>query len=198
MRKITKKTLTIIVLTICFIINTCLGDDCNGMYWYWPDCNWWEQWSLLWWPRNNWMSLQNTPIIYNTDITQAIDTKYNWTDIEENPIEVWMWSVIWAWWNEQIWGLAWTETEITDYHDALNKILKVIQNVVNYTLWILWLIALIYLIIHGIIILTALSDDSRTKKWLKWVKTAFIAIAWIWLSWVMISFILWLINKIAW
>lgn len=134
------------------------------------------------------MWLGNMSTIYNPDITKVIDTQYNNWAID-NPIEDWAKRVTpeWA-------GLAGTDTEITDYTDALGKVLHVIQNVVNYALWILSLVALIYLIIHWLMIMTAAWDDGKMKKWLKWVKNAFIAIAWIGLSRIIISFILWLIN----
>ena len=137
--------------------------------------------------------------IYNRSLLKVLDTNYNWTPIDMNPIEVWIWHVI-IWEDEtnpQISWLVGTDQEITEYSDAMRKILKVVQNVVNYFLWLLWVVALIYLIIHGLMILTAAGDDSKMKKWLKWVKNAFIAIAGIWLSRLIISFILRIINTIT-
>lgn len=138
------------------------------------------------------MGLWNMSTIYNPDQTKVINTEYNSSTIN-NPIEDWARRVT----PDNAWLVGTDETEITDYMDALGQVLHVIQNVVNYALWILSLVALIYLIIHGFMILTAAGDDAKMKKWLKWVKNAFIAIAWIWLSWIIISFILWLINYIA-
>ena len=139
-----------------------------------------------------WMWLGNMSTIYNPDIWKVIDTQYNNSDIN-NPIEDWAKRI-----TPENAGLVGSDSqEITDYMDALAGVLHVIQNVVNYALWILSLVALIYLIIHWFMILTAAWDDSKVKKWLKGVKNAFIAIAWIWLSWIIISFILRLINYIA-
>lgn len=185
MKKIINKTLTIIITTIC-LVSICLSE--------WPDGNWTYEWPLLWWWWRFSLGWEN---IYNTDITSVINTEYNWTSIETNPIEAWIWYAIWVWWEEPISWLAWTETEITEYDDALSKIIIVIQNVVNYVLWILAVIAVTYLLIHGFIILTAAGDDSKVKKWLKWVKNAFIAIAWIWLSWIIVALILWFIRTFA-
>ena len=138
------------------------------------------------------MWLGNMSTIYNPDQTKAINTEYNSSTIN-TPIEDWA-----RWITPENAGLAWADdTEITYYMDALTKVLHVVQNVVNYALWILWTIALIYLIIHGFIILTAAWDDSKVKKWLKWIKNAFIAITWIWLSWIIIRFILRLISYVA-
>ena len=145
-----------------------------------------------------WFSIHNQNI-YNRNILKVLDTNYNGTPIDMNPIEVWIWHII-IWEDEtnpQLSWLVWTDQEITEYSDALRKILKVIQNVVNYLLWLLWVVALIYLILHGFMILTAAGDDSKMKKWLKWVKNAFIAIAGIWLSWLIISFVLRLIKTIT-
>ena len=144
------------------------------------------------------MWLWNTQYIFNTELDKVIDTQYNWDALNSSPIEHWAFRLVnWESWNWRLSGLAWTETEITSYTTAIDKILKVIQNIVNYALWLLWVVALIYLIIHGFMILTAGGDDSKTKKWFKWIKNAFIAIAWIWLSRIIISFILRLIYTLT-
>ncbi len=143
------------------------------------------------------MWLGNMTTIYNPDITKVIDTNFNGSEIT-NPLNDWAyWVVKWDWGAWEIEWLVWTEYEITEHSDALGKILKVIQNVVNYALLILGTVALIYLIAHGFIILTAAGDDSKVKKWFKWIKNAFVAIAWIGLSRLIISFLLRLINTIA-
>ena len=141
--------------------------------------------------------LDNTTSIYNTSGWKVINAQYDWSDISW-PLNDWAYRIVnWEWWSWQLTWLVWTDQKITKHEEAFNKILKTIQNIVNYTLWILWVIALIYLIIHGFMILTAAWDDSKTKKWFKWIKNAFLAIAWIWLSWIIISFILWLINTLT-
>lgn len=139
-----------------------------------------------------WMSLWNITNIYNSGIWNAIapiESDDGWSILHIGSHRIfWQWNVDW---------IVWADETIDSYGIALKKILTVIQNVVNYTLWLLWVIAVIYLLIHGFMILTAAWDDGRTKKWLKWIKNAFIAIAWIWLSWIIISFILRLINTFA-
>ena len=142
------------------------------------------------------MSLGNITPIHNTDIWQAI------APIEQDPngdgsiLHVWSHRIFWIW-NWNIDWIVWADEQIDNYNIAMTKILTVIQNVVNYTLWLLWVIAVIYILIHGFMILTAAWDDSKTKKWLKGIKNAFIAIAGIWLSWIIISFILRLINMLV-
>lgn len=193
---ITKKALTIItIILINFMINTSFV-SWQLFPWLWPNANWGNPWPLLWpWPW--WMSLWNDTNIYNKELWNVINTQYDWNDISW-PLNDWAYRIVkWEWWNWQLTWLVWTDEKITDYSDALSKILRTIQNVVNYTLWILSLIALIYLIIHWFIILTAAGDDSKVKKWFKWIKNAFLAIAWIWLSRIIISFIIWLINTLA-
>ena len=136
--------------------------------------------------------LDNSTTIYNTEIENAINTQYNWEDIND-PIRIWAGWVLSG-------GIEWivsSDEEIDGYETALQRILKTIQNIVNYTLWILGLVALIYLIVQWFTILTAAWDDSKVKKWLKWIKNAFIAIAWIWLSRIIITFIIRLINTLA-
>lgn len=132
--------------------------------------------------------------IFNTNINSTI----NWTDNMENPLNDWaFWIVNWEWWNGQLSWLVWTDQKITDYSNALSKILKTIQNIVNYALWLIGVIALIYMIVHGFMILTAAWDDGKVKKWFKWIKNALLAISWIWLSWIIISFIIWLIKTLT-
>lgn len=152
---------------------------------------------LFWWICNfvNWeMSLWNTSSIINWDINKVIDTKINWHDID-HPIQDWIYWVVKWWWDDTgILWLVWTDNEIQDNDQAFASILKLVQNIVNYTLWIVSLVALIYIIIHWIIMLTAAGDDWKFKKWLKWIKNAAVALAWIWFSRIIISFILRLIN----
>lgn len=195
MKRNIRKVITIIfIITINFILNISLG-QWGGLFWHWPIPEWeWGWWWLFWrW----WMSLWNDSNIYNQELWNAINTQYDWNDISW-PLNDGAYRIVnWEWGNWQLSWLVWTDQKIDDYEDALSKILKTIQNVVNYTLWILSLIALLYLVIHWFIILTASGDDSKVKKWLKWIKNAFLAIAWIWLSWIIISFILWLITTLT-
>lgn len=192
MKRNIKKIITIIfMITTNFIINVSFSQgDGGGLFWYWPEPDWWEyQWWLLWWWGMNFLGGGS---IYNHDIWNAIGNvePENW-DNNTSILHVWSKRVFGQ---GGISGIVWSDELIDYYESALTKILTTIQNVVNFILWLLWVIAVIYLLIHWFIILTAGDDDSKTKKWLKWVKNAFVAIVWIWLSWIMISFILWLIN----
>ena len=195
MKNFIKKTIiATVILTISIFANTCLV-SWQGLLWHWPEVNWWWGWGLFWnWQW--WMSLWNNQTIYNTEITSIVNTEYEWTTIDHNPIEIWISRITrWNNWN----GLVGVDTDnpITDYNIALNKILQIIQNIINYILGLLSVVAIIYLLIHGYIVLTAGGDDSKVKKWLKWIKNAFIAIAWIALSWIIISFILRVINTFS-
>lgn len=87
--------------------------------------------------------------------------------------------------------------EITDHWTALNHTIHLIQVAINWLLWILATVALIYVLYCGFLIFTAGSDEAWVKKWTKWIKTAAIALAWIWLSWLIVSAILWLINNLT-
>lgn len=159
----------IIIAAILFISWCCILDFCVA-------------WFGLWYTT-----------IYNTGRENAIapidDPNDTWS-----ILHVWSRRIFWQW---NVEWLVWTDEAIGNYNTALTKILTVIQNIVNWALWILWLIALIYLIIHWFMILTAAGDDSKSKKWFKWVKHAFIALWWIWLSWIIVSFIIRLINLFA-
>ena len=161
--------------------------------WHWPTANWDNWWPLLWpWP---WMSLWNDQSILNKNLENAIAPIED-SDGNGSILHVWTHRIFWIW-NWDIEWIVWSEEQIDNYNIALTKVLTVIQNVVNYTLWLLSVIAVIYILIHGFMILTAAWDDSKTKKWLKGIKNAFIAIAWIALSWIIISLILWLINTFS-
>lgn len=187
-----------IVITIVISINLICISFAQWWWamWHWPEGDWWYEWSLLWGPRNNWwMWLWNEQFIFNTEIDKIVDTTFWWEyDGSGNPTRIWTYRISWEWTIE---WLVWTSDIIDNYETALTKVLHVIQNVVNYTLWILGLIALIYIMIHWFIILTAAGDDTKAKKWYKWIKNAFIAIAWIGLSWLIISWIIRLINTVA-
>ena len=138
--------------------------------------------------------LGNMTSIYNQNSGRALNTQYNWRSIDW-PLNDWAYRIVnWDGWEWHVPWLVWTEQEITEYEDALNKVVRIIQNIVNYALSLLWVIAVVYLLIHGFMVLTAGWNDEKTKKWLKWIKKAFIAIAWIALSWMIIRFILRIIT----
>lgn len=182
MKNIIKK---ISILTISIVLTTIINISFAENPW--PLLS---PWLWFWW-----MWLWNEQFIFNTEIDKIVDTTFWWEyDGSGNPTRIWTYRISWEWTIE---WLVWTSDIIDNYETALTKVLHVIQNVVNYTLWILGLIALIYIMIHWFIILTAAGDDTKAKKWYKWIKNAFIAIAWIGLSWLIISWILRLINTVA-
>ena len=194
MVKFIKKIIIVsFIIAINLILNISLAQGW-GLFWHWQtQPSWWWGWGLFWrW----WLWFWDNQNIFNENLENAI------SPIEEDPnsdgsiLHIWS-HRIFGIWNWDIEWIVWSDQEINNYNIALTKVLTVIQNIVNYTLWLLWVIAVIYILIHWFMILTAAWDDSRSKKWLKGIKNAFIAIAWIGLSWIIISFILWLINTFA-
>lgn len=87
--------------------------------------------------------------------------------------------------------------EIEDFDTAKDSIIGVVHTFINYALWLLSLVALIYLIVHGFIIMTAMGDDTKVKKWLSGIKTAGIAIAGIALSRLLVTLIFYVIGLIT-
>lgn len=164
--QIKKLFISLIILTSCYTITTCSAG--------------------VW--------LGNMTSIYNQSGGNALNTNYNWANMSW-PLNDWAYRIVnWDGWEQHVSWLVWTDQEITEYSDALSKIVRLIQNIVNYALWLLWVISVVYLLIHGFMVLTAGWNDEKTKKWLKWIKRAFIAIAWIALSWIIIRFILRIIT----
>ena len=84
-----------------------------------------------------------------------------------------------------------------DYDTRLWYLLAIIQIAVNWILWILAFIALIYMLYNWFLVLSAWSDDKNVSKWKKWVKTAAIAIIWIWIARLIVSAMIWFIRVIT-
>lgn len=137
-----------------------------------------------------WINWSN---IYNTEMNNAISGGESSVD----PIRYWVQTITNG--EDNAWGIIGIlHTNIISNHmEALNDTLRIVQNIVNYALGLVWLVALIYILFHWFIILTAGDDDSKQKKWIKWIKNGFIAMAWIALSRIIVSFLLRLINTIA-
>lgn len=129
----------------------------------------------------------------------AIDTDlWNGSSSISNPLREWAYQVVHSDdGNHTVWGIINNDAEISTHDTAMNRVLKIIKNIINRALWMLWLVALAYIILHGFIILTAAGDDSKYKKWMKWIKNAAIALAGIGLSWFIVSFIMRIIVNIA-
>lgn len=86
---------------------------------------------------------------------------------------------------------------ILDYDSGALKTFKYIRNIVNYILWFLWFIALIYLLYHWFIIVTT-TKENKHEDAMKAIKTAAIAIGWIWVARFIVTFIyyvIWLITN---
>lgn len=131
--------------------------------------------------------------IYNKELSNAISGGSS----EVDPIRYGVKTV--TTWVTNTWGIMWIlHTNIISNHmEALNSTLRVVQNIVNYALGLVSLIALIYMLAQWFVVLTAGSDDSKQKKWFKWIKNGLIAIVWIALSWIIVSFLIRLINTVA-
>ena len=74
-----------------------------------------------------------------------------------------------------------------NYETELWYFLALIQIAVNWILWMLAFIALIYMLYCWFLVLSSWSDDKAAWKWKDWIKTAVIAIAWIWIAWLIVS-----------
>lgn len=141
--------------------------------------------------------LWNTSTILTTDINEVIDTNV-WNSTISDPLRQWAFQAVSSdEWDYVIGWIVGNDNEITEHETALNRTLWIIKNIINWALWMLSLVAIIYLLAHGFIIVTAAWDDAKYKKWLKGIKYAAIAIAWIWLSWFIISWIFRIIKGSA-
>lgn len=170
MKKSSKKIITfILVLTIGILYSKFFCETSAEINFFWNNPIY-----------NTWISNVITGSASDNPMRDGILTITNWTNGN--------WWILW---------ILHTNNIIRNHMEALNDTLKIIQNIVNYALWLVWLIWLIYMLVQWFIILTAWQDDSKQKKWFKWIKNGIIAMIWIWLSWFVISFVLWLINTLT-
>lgn len=126
----------------------------------------------------------------NKDIYKAVGSE----DIDENQSVFRQWAhlpVDDQKVNKAIIAADW-ET-ILQYDEWAFKTFKYIKNIVNYSLWFLWILALIYLMYHWFIIVTT-NEENKHQDAMKSIKTASIAIAWIWISWFIVSFIYYVVR----
>jgi len=126
--------------------------------------------------------------IYNHDLWNVIDVEGI-----DNPIRDGTYMVIDDESSNEVNGIV-NEWKIQTHNEAKDNILNIIKNIVNYALGMLWLVALIYLIYNWFLMVTAWWKDDQFKKWIKWLRTAAIALWWIWVSFFIISFIFYLIK----
>lgn len=137
----------------------------------------------------------NRPTIYTNNESDAINTDLSETQTLWDPIREWAYHIVHSSDDRYILsGIVDSDSQITTHEKALNNTLWIVRNVVNYALGMLSLVALVYIIIQWFIMVTAMWDDWKLKKWKAGIKRAIIAILWIWLSRFIISFIFWVIN----
>lgn len=154
---------------------------------------------LLWNNTFSAFSLSNHHTIYTNNESDAINTELSATVDISNPIREGAYSIVHSSnWNYVLSWIVDSDSEITTHGKALDNTLWIVRNVVNYALGSLSLVALVYIIIQWLIMVTAMWDDSKLKKWMKWIKRAVVAIAWIWLSWFIVSFIIWIVRSASW
>jgi hypothetical protein len=110
---------------------------------------------------------------------------------ETDPI----WSGSKVMWDKSVWILH--LPQVTNYDTELWYLLALIKIIINRILWILAFIALIYMLYCWFLVLSSWSDDKNASKGKKWIKTAAVAIAWIWLAWLIISAMIWFIKVIT-
>ncbi len=119
------------------------------------------------------------------------DWKFDNSPISDNPI----WDGTTIMWEKSKWILHVPQPE--EYSTKLWYTMSLIKIIINRTLGMLAFIALIYILYNWFLILAAWSDDKNATKWKSWIKTAIIAITWIWISWMIISAIIRLIGILA-
>lgn len=149
----------------------------------------WLLWSLLlcssvialeFWPWDKTILTEKTEDVVSGDISDSDDA------INLGIDTIW-WGKI-----EGIYG-----ENIADNATAWEKATNLMKWFMNYLLGLVWLIALGYIIVNGFITLTAWDDEERASRWMKWIKVATIAIAWLALSWFILSLVFFLIFSVT-
>ncbi len=110
---------------------------------------------------------------------------------DKNPIREWIDAVM----DNLQWEFL-VEADST-FETSFQRVLAQVNVIINYLLWLLGIIALIYMIYHGFKMLFAINDDNAFSKGREWVKTAAVALIWIWLSRVIVRFIFYILNLIG-
>ncbi len=143
------------------------------------------------------LDLWNTSTILNTNIEATIDTNVGNSTIA-NPLREWAFHVVHS--DDWIYRVEWivdSDSEITKHSTALERTLGIVKRIIHRALWLLSLVALVYILVHGFMMVTAAWDDTKYKKWMKWIKNAAIALWGIWLSRFIISLIFRVIQNIT-
>lgn len=150
---------------------------------------------LVWWVSYA-LDTNEPAQIYTHEVEDVFDDAF--IEDNKNPIRQGIDGLLYDGWDDQRIGGIWRPQEINDFDTAKNNTIDVVQMFINYALWLVSLIALIYLIVHGFMIMTAMGDDTKVKKWFTGIRTAGIAIAGIALSRLVVTlifYVIWLITS---
>ena len=129
---------------------------------------------------------------FSQEIIRNTDPKINEEEIaKQDP--TWQW--IKVMWDKSKWILHLPQSD--NYETELWYLLALIQIAVNWILWMLAFIALVYMLYCWFLVLSSWSDDKTASKWKDWIKSAVIAIAWIWIAWLIVSAMIWFIQLIT-
>lgn len=144
---------------------------------------------LPWWVSHAQINTTEPSQIYTNSTEDVFSDEF--VDDEGNPIRQGIDGLV-----GNIGGIFYPQ-EIDNFDTAKDSTIGVIHTFINYALWLVSLIALIYLIVHGFMIMTAMGDEAKVKKWFAGIKTAGIAIAGIALSWLLVTLIFYVIGLIT-
>lgn len=140
---------------------------------------------------------QHAPKFLNPNLNDTLDDEVSAGVPISNPIREWAYHIVhWKNTDQKLQWIIYNDNEIKNFDDAQEWTLNLIKRWVNYALGFAALVALAYLIYHGFLMLTAVGDASRYKKWFTWLKTAVIALVGMGLSWLIISLILFVLEKV--
>ena len=106
-----------------------------------------------------------------------------------------IWSGSKIMWDKGVWIIH--LPSVTDYNTELWYFLALIKIAINWILGILASVALVYMLYCWFLVLSSWSDDKNVSKGKKWIRTAAVAIAWIWLAWLIISAMIWFVRVIT-
>lgn len=132
----------------------------------------------------DWLCLQRDHCIdgvWSQKEYRPSDPSIDWEGITGDVI----WSWTYAMWEKSTWILHFPHAD--DYDTELWYFLALIKIIINRILGIMTFIALVYMLYCGFLVISAWSNDKNVEKGKQWVKSAAIAIAWIWLAWLIIS-----------
>ncbi len=137
--------------------------------------------------------------IFNPNLWTVVDdTNGNSEGVLVNPIREGAYKIVHGEkTNKKIDGIIYNDNKINDFDGAQKGTISLIKKWVNYALSVAAFVALLYLLYHGFLMLISAWDEDKYKKWLNGIKTAAIALMGMGLSWMIVSFILYVLNKIV-